>query len=202
MKRWWLAVALATTGIASLVFAQARTDAAKEPAKKAELGEQAPDFSLKDVYGKTFTLSEFKDKIVVLEWVNHECPISRGKHTDQTMQNTYAKYAEKGVIWLGIDSTHSNTADTVRVAAAKHHLTFPVLLDPDGKVGRTYAARTTPHMYVVDRKGKLVYNGAIDDRKEQERVNHVAAALEDLLADKPVATSRTDPYGCGVKYAK
>ncbi len=198
MKRWWLGAALGTTVLAALAFAQAGTDAAKEKAKKAELGKAAPDFSLKDVYGKVFTLAEFKGKTVVLEWINHGCPVSKGKHMNKTMQNTYAKYAEKGVIWLGIDSTHSNTAEAVRVAAAQHQLTFPLLLDPDGKVGRTYEAKTTPHMYVIDKKGNLVYNGAIDDQKE---VNHVAAALDDLLAGKAVAKSRTDPYGCGVKYA-
>ena len=104
--------------------------------KKAEVGAPAPGFSLPDTYGKTFTLSEFKGKTVVLEWVNQKCPVSRGKHDDKTMQTTYAKYAAKGVVWLGIDSSHYLKAESNRVYAAEKHLNYPILNDPDGKVGR------------------------------------------------------------------
>lgn len=190
--------AIAVVAIAgSLVLLQA---IAAPPAgtKKAEVGAPAPGFSLPDTYGKTFTLSEFKGKTVVLEWVNQKCPISRGKHEDKTMQTTYAKYAAKGVVWLGIDSSHYLKAESNRVYAAEKHLNYPILHDPDGKVGRAYGAKTTPHMFVVDKEGKLTYDGAIDDKS---KTNYVAAALDSLLAGKPIAKRKTEPYGCSVKYA-
>jgi len=172
---------------------------AQAPAQtKAKLGEPAPDFALKDVYGKEFKLSAFKDKIVVLEWINKGCPISRGCHDKGVMQNTYKKYAGKGVIWLAIDTTSGAKPEENRVYAAEQGLAYPVLHDPDGKVGRAYDARTTPHMFVIDQAQKLVYDGAIDD---QDKTNYVAAALDHVLADKPVEKPRTEPYGCTVKYA-
>jgi len=183
--------------IGSLVYLQA---IAKPPAEapKAEVGAPAPGFSLPDTYGKTFTLAEFKGKIVVLEWLNQKCPISRGKHEDKTMQTTYAKYAAKGVIWLGIDSSHYLKAESNRVYAAEQYLNYPILNDPDGKVGRAYGATNTPHMFVIDKEGKLAYEGAIDD---QGKTNYVAAAIDSVLAGKPVAKPVTRPYGCSVKYA-
>jgi len=165
---------------------------------KAEVGAPAPGFSLPDTYGKTFTLAEFKGKTVVLEWLNQKCPVSRGKHKDKTMQTTYAKYADKGVVWLGIDSSHYLKAESNRVYAAQKHLNYPILNDPDGKVGWAYGAKTTPHMFVIDKEGKLIYDGAIDDKG---KTNYVAAALDSLLAGKPVAKPKTQPYGCSVKYA-
>jgi len=174
---------------------QAKADAPKV----AEIGKPAPEFSLKDAYGKVFTLSEFKDKIVVLEWMNPACPVSRGKQADRTMQRTYSKSAGKGVVWLGIDSTAGQKAEANRVYAAEAELNFPVLLDPDGKVGRAFGATKTPHMFVIDKTGRLAYAGAIDDKGEK---NFVSAAIEDLAAGKDVAKSRTEPYGCSVKYAR
>ncbi len=181
--------------------------APEEAGVKAELGQAAPNFELKDVYGKTFSPVEFKGKIVVLEWTNQNCPFVKGRHGDQTMQKTYAKYAEKGVVWLAINSTAEAKPEADRVYAARQHLAYPVLMDSDGRVARTYGAKTTPHMFVIDRSGKLAYTGAIDDdpggQKDKKEVTHyVAAAVEDLLADKPVAKSSTKPYGCSVKVAQ
>ena len=193
--------ALATVTLAA-VFLYTQTTAAPAAADaKAELGKPAPDFTLKDVYGKPFKLSDFKGKIVVLEWINRSCPISR-KCSDPTqkkvtMQVVYGKYAEKGVVWLAIDTTHTAKPEDNRVYAAEKGLAYPILHDPDGKVGKTYGAKTTPHMFVIDKAAKLVYSGAIDDHSEK---NYVAAALDDLLAGKPVAKTRTESYGCSVKY--
>ena len=169
-----------------------------EPAGKAELSRPAPDFALKDVYGKTYTLKEFRGRIVVLEWINQDCPVSHKAHESRQMQDAYAKHAEK-IVWLAIDSTHNAKPDRNRTYAAKMGLAYPILHDPDGKVGRTYQAKTTPHMFVIDAEGVLVYDGAIDDRG---KTNYVTAAIEDLLAGKAVAKPRTQPYGCSVKYAE
>ena len=164
---------------------------------KAKIGKPAPDFALRDCFGKTFKLSDYKGKIVVLEWVNQFCPVSKGKHANKTMQKTYAKYAREGVVWLGIDSTSTLDVEKNRVYAAEMALAFPLLNDPDGEVGLTYGARTTPHMYVIDKSGKLVYNGAIDDKGQR---NYVAEAIEAVANGSAVAKSRTQPYGCSVKY--
>lgn len=163
-----------------------------------KVGSPAPDFRLKDSFGKEFTLSEFKGKPVVIEWVNQDCPVSRLAHEKGKMQNIYKKFAPKGVIWLGVDSTQGATAERNRVYAATASLAYPILMDADGKVGRTYQAKRTPHLYIVDAAGTLVYDGAIDDQKDK---NYVAAALDETLAGRPVSKPKTDPYGCGIKYA-
>jgi peroxiredoxin len=168
-----------------------------KPATKAELGKAAPGFELKDAYGKVFKLSDFKGKIVVLEWINQHCPISRQCHEKAVMQKTYKKYAAKGVIWLAIDTTVGTEPDSNRVYAANQGLAYPILHDRDGKVGRAYGAVTTPHMYVIDKKGNLAYTGAIDDKADK---NYVADALKDVLAGQKVAKPKTKPYGCTVKY--
>ena len=190
-RRILLTTALAAIGTWTVL-------AAPESPQRATAGQAVADFKLKDVYGKEFTLSEFKGRIVVLEWANRECPVSREAHQKSVMQNTYKKYADKGVIWLAVDSTDKAEAEKNRVHAAVMGLNYPLLHDTDGKVGRGLGAKTTPHMFIIDKQGKLAYSGAIDDQKK----NYVADALEDLLAGRPVATAKTQPYGCGVKYAK
>jgi len=202
MKRTLLGVVTVGLAIAALLATQATLDGA-EAAKKAELGAPAPDFELKDVYGKVFRLADFKGKIVVLEWINQECPVSKGKHENGTMQKTYKQFAVRDVVWLAIDSTFRNanekerTPEQNRVYAAQMGLAYPILHDADGKVGRAYGAKTTPHMFVIDKKGSLVYDGAIDDRGDK---NYVGAAIESVLAGKPVEEAKTTPYGCSVKY--
>lgn len=196
-------VALSTVLLAGLIVhgpLSAAPDAAFSGAAQAtaKLGAAAPDFKLKDCFGKEFSISEFKGKTVVLEWINQDCPVSKGAHDKRVMQEVYKKYADKGVVWLGIDSTHGMPAERNRVYAAQAGLAHPILMDPDGKVGRMYQAKRTPHMYVIDKSGTLVYEGAIDDQKE---TNYVAAALDDLLAGRTVSKARTDAYGCAIKYA-
>jgi peroxiredoxin len=184
----------------ALFYAQA-TGAEGDAAAKAEVGKPAPDFALKDVYGNELKLSDFKGRYVVLEWINKGCPVSRGCHEagKRTMQDTYKKYAGKGVVWLAIDTTAGAKPDENRVYSAEMGLAYPILHDTDGKVGRSYDAKHTPHMFVIDKDGKLAYDGAIDDRG---KTNYVADALDALLAGKPVAKPKTESYGCGVKYPK
>ncbi len=201
-KRWTLASAgCALAGILWYGTLHAAPEAAPPhaPSAAARSAESAPDFKLKDTFGKEFTLAEFKGRIVVLEWLNPDCPVSRGAHEKGRMQGVYKKYADKGVVWLGIDSTSGNSAEKDRIHAAQTGLAFPILLDADGKVGKSFQAKRTPHMFVIDRTGKLAYDGAIDDQADK---NYVAAAVEDLLADRPVAKPKTDAYGCGIKYAR
>lgn len=195
---WILIGVLAVAGVVSCTEKEANSSTKPAALATAKLGEAAPIFELTDVYGKSFKLADFKGKIVVLEWINQACPVSHGKHQENVMQDTYRKYAGKGVVWLAIDSTHNRKAEENRVYAAELSLAYPILDDADGQVGRAFQAKTTPHMFVVDKAGKLVYDGAIDDKGS---TNFVAAAVEELLAGQPVSKSKTQPYGCGVKYA-
>jgi peroxiredoxin len=178
-----------------LVFVTPAT--ADEP--KAELGKKAPDFTLPDTAGKDVSLHDYEGKIVVLEWINQQCPISAGKHDDRTMQKLAESYGEKGVVWLAIDSSHYCDRAKNAEYAEKKGIKYPILQDPEGTVGREYGARTTPHMYVIDKQGILVYAGAIDDKHDK---NYVAVALDDVLAGREVGTPKTQPYGCSVKYKK
>jgi len=174
---------------------RAAAQVAKTPAKP-EIGQPVPDFELTGIDGKTYKLSEYKDKIVVLEWWNQDCPISR-RYTP-TMKELANKHAEKGVVWLAIDSTHYQTATKNVEYQRQNGIPYPILMDTNGKVGHLYEAKTTPHMFVVN-KGTLVYNGAIDNRGDR---NYVAEALGAVLAGKPVPLAKTQPFGCSVKYKK
>lgn len=176
----------------------------KKSEAKAKIGEKAPDFELKDQNGKTVKLSQFKGKIVVLEWFCESCPVVVGhyKEDTNTMNKLAAKYKDKDVVWLTINSTDGTNVESNKKAAAKMKIDRPILDDSSGKVGKIYAARTTPHMYVVNKEGVLVYDGAIDNQKQgQEAVNYVDQACGEVLAGKEVSTPKTKPYGCGVKYA-
>ena len=175
-------------------------------------GQAAPEFSLVDINGKMQKLSDYRGKYVVLEWFNSECPFVQKHYESGNMQSLQARYAQKGVVWLGVNSTsprHSNFRDPVRSQAIlKDWKSAPTafVLDPDGKVGKQYGARTTPHMYVIDPKGMLVYVGGIDDKPSTSQrdiptaKNLVAAALDESLGGKPVGTPSAMPYGCSVKY--
>ncbi len=167
--------------------------------KGPEIGKPAPDFTLKNFDGKEYKLADFKDKVVVLEWYNIGCPVCKA-YTER-MKEWSEAYAKKGVVWIAIDST--NYGDNAKNAeyAKAHKLAYPILDDFNGKVGVAYAAKTTPHMYVIN-KGVLVYNGAIDDTKGrgESKKNYVADALDSILAGKPVAVATTKPFGCSVKY--
>ncbi len=172
--------------------------AAKKAAPRvaARIGMEAPDFALKATDGKTYKLSGLKDKIVVLEWWNRDCPVSR--RYVPTMKKLAEKYKDKGVVWLGVDSTHYQTDQKRQAFIRKQAISYPILIDRDGTVGRAYGARTTPHMFIIE-KGKLVYAGAIDDRGKR---NYVAEALDALLAGRKVPLAKTKPFGCSVKYRK
>ncbi|MCG3127669.1 MAG: Thiol-disulfide oxidoreductase ResA [Phycisphaerae bacterium] len=178
--------------IASLAMAQEKSAGAG-----VKVGQPAPEFALKDCCGKDVKLSDYKGKIVVLEWINRECPVS--KKLLPVMKETQAKYASKGVIWLPIDSTHGHKAEDNHAYVKDNGLPYNILCDGDGAAGHTYGARTTPHMFIIGKDGKVAYAGAIDDQKSR---NYVSEALESLLAGKAVEVSSTQPYGCSVKYKR
>lgn len=160
-------------------------------------GQAAPEFALKDCCGKDVKLSDYKGKIVVLEWIDRECPVSQ--KLLPVMKETQAKYAAKGVIWLPIDSHYGHKSADNQAYVKDHGLPYHILTDADGAAGRTYGAKTTPHMFVVGKDGKVAYAGAIDDQKSR---NYVSEALDSLLAGKAVEVSSTQPYGCSVKYKR
>ncbi len=178
--------------------------------KVAKVGEKAPDFTLKNLKDEDVTLSALtaRKQIVVIEWFNPDCPISRAYHTPESvMGKLAASYADKDVVWLAINSSAPGREgagkDRNVKAVADFGVTYPVLLDENGAVGRLYAAKTTPHMFVIDAEGVLRYAGAIDNGSAQTKgeVNYVKDAVDALLAGKDVATKESRPFGCGVKYA-
>lgn len=178
----------------------------------AVIGKPAPEFTLTDTNGKSHNLSDFKGKTVVLEWINHGCPFVVKHYVDGNMQKLQKTYTDKGVIWLSICSSaegkqgHLTPADWNKTNAEKKAMPTAVLLDGDGKVGKIYSAKVTPHMYIINAEGVLVYNGAIDSIKSTDSAdvakaeNFVAKALDEVLAGKPVTTPSTAAYGCSVKY--
>jgi peroxiredoxin len=171
-----------------------------------EIGKPAPDFSLKDAQGKSHQLSEYHGKVVVLEWTCPECPFVQRHYQQGTMKELAGSFADTNVVWLAVNTSHYNKAEDSLKWTKEQELSYPTLLDSDGAVGRLYDAKTTPHMFVIDPQGKLVYNGAIDDdpqgKKEMaQRVNYVKGAVHALLAGKEVSVSETKPYGCSVKYS-
>jgi AhpC/TSA family len=182
-------------------------------AAAATVGQPAPLFSATDSSGKVVSLADFKGKTVVLEWVNPECPYVRKHYDSANMQATQKAATAKDVVWLSVNSTHPGHADHKKPAEmaawskAQRATPTATLLDGDGRIGRTYGARTTPHMYVVDAKGTLVYAGGIDDRPSANPAdvktakNFVNAALADVTAGRAVAQPVTRAYGCSVKYA-
>lgn len=177
-----------------------------------ESGQPAPDFSLQDINGKPVSLAKLRDKVVVLEWINHGCPFVKKHYDSGNMQALQKEFTAKGVQWLSICSSaegkqgHMKAVEWRKVAKEKGGAATAILLDDWGKVGTLYGAKTTPHMFIIDPKGILIYQGAIDDTPSADpadvkgAVNYVRSALDEALAGKPVSTSTTKPYGCGVKY--
>lgn len=194
--------------------ATAKPKADTPTAEAAKLGAPAPDFELTGLDGKTHKLSDHKGKIVVLEWFNPECPFVKNSHTKGSLIETAKNHTAKGVVWLAINSgaegKQGHGKETNEAGVKSFKLEHPVLLDESGKVGRMYGAKRTPHMYVIDKDGKLVYRGAIDNSPDGEGesptggklINHVDAAIEDLTAGREVKVKETEAYGCGVKYGK
>ncbi len=175
------------------------------------VGKPAPNFKLADANGKAVTLSDFRGKTVVLEWHNPGCPFVK-KHYGGNMQKTQAAAAKDGVVWLTINSGapgkqgHMSGAEAKALVAKVGAKPAAYLLDPRGVVGKAYDAKTTPHMYIIDAKGTLVYAGGIDDKPTANVAdiagarNHVLAALSELKAGKAVSVAASRPYGCSVKY--
>ena len=179
----------------------------------ASVGQPAPAFSAVDTAGKTVSLADFKGRHVVLEWVNPGCPFVQKHYSGGNMQGTQKEATAKGVVWLTINSTSPDAGDHLKPAEMAAWMqqqkaaATATLMDADGKVGRAYGARTTPHMYIVDPAGKLVYAGGIDDKATANpadiprATNYVKAALNESLAGKPVSQASTRPYGCSIKYS-
>jgi peroxiredoxin len=173
-----------------------------------DVGDTAPGFTLKDTAGREVSLADFKGKVVVLEWTNPDCPFVKRHYKEGSMKNLTSAYSESmGVVWLTINSTNYMDAAANAGFVKAEGISWPVLVDQDGAVGHAYGAVTTPHMFIIDAEGTVVYNGAIDDdpRGNMEagaRTNYVADALNDIAAGKAVSTPETKPYGCSVKYKK
>jgi peroxiredoxin len=175
-------------------------------------GQPAPDFTVDDAAGKPVKLSDYRGKFVVLEWTNPECPFVRKHYDSANMQGLQKQYAAKDVVWLSVNSTHRNHAEFMTGTQMAQWMgkqggaPKAVLIDDTSATGRAYSARTTPHMFVIDPSGKVVYAGAIDDKRSANPAdaktakNYVRAALDESLAGKPVSVASTTPYGCSVKY--
>lgn len=178
----------------------------------ASAGSAAPDFTLSGADGKSYNLAASKGKYVVLEWYNTGCPFVRKHYDSNNMQKLQETYTTKGVVWYSINSSapgkegNLNAAEALEDMKKNNSKPTAMLLDPEGKVGQLYGAKTTPHMFVIDPKGKIIYAGAIDSKNSADTEdiptskNYVSAALDAAMAGKPVETASTKPYGCGVKY--
>ncbi len=198
-NRWTRTAALLAAGL--LLGATAALAA-------GEVGIGAPGFQLKGVDGKTYSLADYKGKVVVLEWVNPNCPFSDRHAREKTMTELSRQHGE--VVWLGINSTNPHSGDFEQPAQyqaylQKEGITYPVLYDESGSIGHAYGARTTPHMFIIDPQGRIAYNGAIDDdpsgrKAKADRVNYVGNGLNAERAGAKPDPSATKPYGCSVKY--
>jgi len=200
------------TRFTALAMAAGLSLAAPAVLANVAAGQAAPEFTLTDIQGKPQKLSAYRGKYVVLEWFNSECPFVQKHYESGNMQSLQKKYSDKGVVWLTVNST-SPESSNYRDAARSQQIvkdwkinSAALVLDPDGKVGQTYGARTTPHMWVIDPSGKVIFAGGIDDKATfraadvKDAKNFVAAALDESLAGKAVSVSAATPYGCSVKY--
>ncbi|MEM9291965.1 MAG: thioredoxin family protein [Acidobacteriota bacterium] len=179
---------------------------------KLEIGQAAPAFTVVDAAGNTHSLSDFAGKTVVLEWWNHECPFVEKHYDANNMQQLQKEYTGQEVVWLAVNSSaegkqgHTPGPEATALMASANAAPTAVLLDHDGTIGQAYSARTTPHMYIINGDGELVYQGAIDDRPTanpadiEGSTNYVSAALTQLFAGEDIAVASTKPYGCSVKY--
>jgi len=187
--------------LSSLVFAQ-----------QAKLNESAPEFKLTDSNGSEHSLSDFKGKFIVLEWINYDCPFVKKHYDSKNMQSLQEKYTKEGIIWLAICSSNKGKQgnfliEEINERSKDHGAKFTAyLIDEDGTVGKMYGAKTTPHMYVIDKSGMLVYAGGIDDKASADvddieaAKNYVSSALDELLGGSKVSVQSSTPYGCSVKY--
>lgn len=180
---------------------------------EAKVGRPAPQFTGKDITGKTHRLSDYQGKIVVLEAYNYDCPFCANHYKTGAMQKLQEATVSKGVIWLVVNSVHAGHPSYRKPDAARKEFgdlgmkATAWIDDSSGAIGKQYGMKTTPHLFVINQQGVLVYQGAIDDRAASSgdprtARNHVKAAIEALLVGKPVPTAETQPYGCSVKYAE
>jgi len=188
------------------------TACAAHRADQIKVGEPSPEFTLADIEGKTVSLTDFKGQYVLLEWVNHGCPFVKKHYNSGNMPSLQKEMTEKDIVWLSICSSaegkqgYYSAKEWQKLAKEKEMNSTAILLDPEGKMGRAYQAKTTPHMYIVDPEGILVYMGAIDDKPTTDLEdiegahNYVRAALEEVMEGEPVSQPVTRPYGCSVKY--
>ena len=212
MKTKWLTTLLAVAAGATLLWLVYYYRSGGPVAESPPAGTTAPDFSLADSTGKTQSVSQYRGKYVVLEWFNPDCPFVKKHYGSGNMQKLQEEFTGKGVVWLTVNSSapwkqghltaeqaNAKIADTKAKATA-------LVLDPDGKAGQAYGAKTTPHMFVINPEGKIVYQGAIDSKAGDNpaaiasSTNYVKVALEESMAGKPVSIANTKPYGCSVKY--
>jgi peroxiredoxin len=199
----------------ALAFALALSAVATTPgyaASTATVGQPAPNFTLPDVQDKPQKLSDFAGKYVVLEWTNPDCPFVRKHYNSGNMPGMQGEAATKNVVWLTINSTNPQhgeyKAPGVMQAWLDSKKSHPkaMLFDRDGAVGKEYGAKTTPNMYIIDPQGKLIYAGAIDDKRStnledvKTAKNYVRVALDEAMGGKAVSTANTTPYGCSIKY--
>jgi peroxiredoxin len=201
MKRLglWIAIAIAAALVA--------------PAWAARIGEKAPEFTATDSNGVEHTLSQYAGKYVVLEWHNNGCPYVRKQYNSGNMQKLQKEWTARGVVWLTVVSSAPGKQGYVTADEENAYLKqinaapTAVLLDPTGRLGHLYDAKTSPHMFIIDPSGTLIYNGAIDDQPTPDPVsiegatNYVSQALSEAMAGKPVSVPTSRPYGCSVKYA-
>ncbi len=198
----------------ALTALAASTLIASAPPTRAavQTGRPAPDFTATDSRDAQHTLAAYRGKTVILEWTNHACPYTAKHYATGNMQALQAAATGAGAVWLSVISSrpgeqgHVEPAEADRLTATRDAKPTAVLLDPKGQLGRLYDARTTPHMFVIDGTGTLVYMGAIDDRPSASPSsvrgarNYVREALDAMAAGRPVAVAATRPYGCSVKY--
>ncbi len=198
--------------LASFVAAIIGTASSDSPTPRAAIDSIAPAFTLKDANGQEHSLQQYRGKLVVLEWTNLDCPFVKKHYDSNNMQKLQQTYSDKGVVWLSICSSAEGKQGHFEPKVIRERLgtlkatRTTYLIDADGTVGKTYGARTTPHIFIIDPQGRLLYAGAIDDRPTPKKedvegaTNYVAAALDEALSGKPLSQRTTQPYGCSVKY--
>lgn len=200
-------VGLSLALMGGAAFAQKESHAAAA-AKTAKVGEAAPAWKLTDINGKEWKSTDFAGKIVVMEWVNPECPVCKGCHNDGRIPNMIKELKGMDVVFLGINSSANATADKNKEALKAYGVEYPVLLDNSGTVGHAYGAKTTPHVFVIDTKGVLRYAGALDNGgpsgkpKEGALINYPLNAVKQIKANETVSPDSTTSYGCSVKYGQ
>lgn len=210
MSSFWLRLSLRLGLAITLLSWAVATQSAKADHHQAELGKKAPEIELSDLEGKTVKLSSFKGKPVVLEWFNPECPFVKYAHNKGPLKDMAKRFEKQGVVWLAINSSapkkQGHGVEKNKKAAKKFGMTHPILLDESGKVGKTYGAKSTPQLFVLDKGHDIVFMGALDNAplgatEEKRYENYVENVLKKILKAESVKPQKKDSYGCSVKYA-